>query len=101
LGGLFSLPRGCAGLPQAWLREFCMTHGTHMFGLLSVSQAGLEPAVSAAVAVAVLKFSHCNMLCGSFPQARGSGDQWFHSSWCFISAKCGSSVSGRFWNQWA
>jgi hypothetical protein len=50
------------------LGEFHVMHGTHLFGLSNVSQAGLEPAV-AAVTVVALKFS-----------------------------QCGSSASGRFWS---
>jgi hypothetical protein len=41
-----------------------MTRGTHLFGLLNVSQASLElgvAAVAAAVAVAAHKFSQCNV----------------------------------------
>jgi hypothetical protein len=44
-----SLPRGCAALSWGWLEEFCMMHGTHLFGLLNVSQASLKPATAAAV----------------------------------------------------
>jgi hypothetical protein len=35
-------PEGYAGLSQVWLGEYCQTLGTHLFGLLNVSQAGLE-----------------------------------------------------------
>jgi hypothetical protein len=66
LGGV-SLPRGCVGLSQGWLGEFCEMRGTHLFGLLNVSQVGLEPVAAAAEAVATLMFSQCNMLWGSFP----------------------------------
>jgi hypothetical protein len=65
-GGV-NLPRGCARLSQGWLEEFHVTCGAQLFGLLNVSQAGLEPAAAAVVVVAVLKFSQCNMLWGSFP----------------------------------
>jgi hypothetical protein len=43
-----------------------------------------------------LLFSQCNLVWRSFPQAVGSGCQSFNSSWCFISAKCGSSISAIF-----
>jgi hypothetical protein len=48
-----------------------MMHGAHLFGLLNVSEAGLEPVVAAEAVVTSLKFSQCNVLWGSFPQARG------------------------------
>jgi hypothetical protein len=64
-----------------------------LFGLSNVSQAGLEP-----VAVAALKFSQCNVLWGSFLQVRSSGCWRFVSGWCFISTKCGSSISRRVWS---
>jgi hypothetical protein len=60
-------------------------NGTHLFGLLNVLQAGLEPVVAAGAVVTALKFSQCNMLWESFPQARDSGCQRFDSGWCFIS----------------
>jgi hypothetical protein len=41
-------------------------------------------------------FSQCNVTWRSFPLARGSGCQSFDSPWCFISAKCGPSVTARF-----
>jgi hypothetical protein len=82
-----------------------VTLGTHLFGLLNVSQAGLELAVVeevvAVVAVAAHLFSQCNIVWRSFPRARGSECQKFDSPWCFISAKCGSSVSARFWSHGA
>jgi hypothetical protein len=43
-----------------------------------------------------LRFFQCNVAWRSFPLARGSGCQSFDSSWCFISTKCGSSVSAIF-----
>jgi hypothetical protein len=36
------------------------------------------------------------MAWGNFLWARGSGCQSFDSPWCFISTKCGSSISARF-----
>jgi hypothetical protein len=49
--------------------------GTHLFVLLNVSQAGLELAVAAmlAVVVAALKFSQCNVLRGRYPWSWSSG----------------------------
>jgi hypothetical protein len=41
--------------------------GAHLFGLLNISQAGLEPASGSMVA---LLFSQCNVMWRSFPQAR-------------------------------
>jgi hypothetical protein len=66
-GGVVSLPRDCAGLSLGWLGEFCVTHGAHLFGLSNVLKAGLEPVAAA------LKFSQCNMLWGSLPQAKVQG----------------------------
>jgi hypothetical protein len=42
-------------------------------------------------------FSQCNVAWRSFPQARHSGCLSFDFPCCFISLKCGSSVSARFW----
>jgi hypothetical protein len=90
-------PGSYADLSQEWLGEFCMMLGAHLFGLLNVSQAGLEP-----VAVVPLHlFSQCNVAWLSFPQVRGSGCQSFDSPWCFISVNCGSSISARFWSHGA
>jgi hypothetical protein len=50
-----------------------VTHGTHLFGQLNVSEAGLEPEAAAEMIVAALIFSHCNVLWGSFPLAGGLG----------------------------
>jgi hypothetical protein len=47
-------------------------------------------------AVAAHLFSHCNVVWRSFLWVRSSGCQSFDSPWCFISTKCGSSVSARF-----
>jgi hypothetical protein len=62
-------------------------------GLLNVSQAGLELASGDEGA---LLFSQFNVVWRSFVQAVGSGCRSFDSSWCFISAKCGSSVLAIF-----
>jgi hypothetical protein len=56
----------------------------------NVSQAALEPAAAAYL------FSECNVAWRSFLWARGSGCWSFDSPWCFISAKCGSSITARF-----
>jgi hypothetical protein len=61
--------------------------------LLNVSQAGLELTSGGTGA---LLFSQCTVVWGSFVWAMGSGCQSFDSFWCFISAKCGSSVSAGF-----
>jgi hypothetical protein len=53
-----------------------VTLAAHLFGLLNVSQAGLELVVAA---VAAFLFSQCNMAWRSFPRARGSGCQNFDS----------------------
>jgi hypothetical protein len=62
-------------------------------GLLNVCQAGLELASGG---TGVFLFSLCNVVWRSFVWARGSGCWSFDSFWCFISAKCGSSISARF-----
>jgi hypothetical protein len=67
-------------------------------GLLNVSQAGLEPATGGAGALLV---SQCNVALRSFSQVRDSGCWSFDSPYCFISAKCGSSISVRFWSHGA
>jgi hypothetical protein len=71
------------------LWDYCMLLICSPVGLLDVSQAGLE-LVSV---IGALLFSQCNVLWRSFVQDGGSGCQSFDSSWCFFSAKCGSSVS--------
>jgi hypothetical protein len=93
LRGRSVCPGGCAGLSQGWLGEFDMFG--HLFGLPNVWQAGLEPVVAALTAHL---FSQCNVAWRSFPQDRGSGCQSFDSYWCFISTKCDSSISARFWS---
>jgi hypothetical protein len=86
-------PGGYAGLSQGWLGEYCVTLGVHPSGLLNVSQVGLDQGL---VASGTLLFSQCNVAWRSFLWARGSVCRSFDSSWCFISAKCGSSISARF-----
>jgi hypothetical protein len=81
-------PGDYAGLSQGWLWEYCMTPGAH---LLDVYQADLELTSGCTGA---LLFSQCNVV-WSFIWARCSGCQSFNSL-CFISAKCGSSISARF-----
>jgi hypothetical protein len=63
-------------------------------GLPNVSQAGWNQCPEAAA----LLFSQCNVAWRSFPWARDSGCQSFDFPCCFISAKCGSSVSERYWS---
>jgi hypothetical protein len=77
-----------------------MTFGAHLFGLLNVSQAGLEPvALVVTVAEAATHlFSQSNVVWRSIPWAKSSGCQGFDSPWCFTSAKCGFSISARFWS---
>jgi hypothetical protein len=92
-GGESVCPGGYAGLSQGWLGEYHMMLGTHLFGLPKVSQASLEPVYGSGTA---LLFSQCNVVWRSFLQARGSGYRSLDPPWCFISAKCGSSISARF-----
>jgi hypothetical protein len=75
----------------------------HLFGLLNILQAGLEPVevVVMAVAAAPHLFSLCNVAQRNFLLARGSGCKSFHSPWCLISPKYGSRVSARFLELWS
>jgi hypothetical protein len=61
--------------------------------LVCVSQACLELMSGSA---GVLLFSQCNMAWRSFIWVGGSGCQNFDSSLLFFSAKCGSSISAKF-----
>jgi hypothetical protein len=91
-GGI-SLPRGlCWFIPEVAGGIPCDTWCSPV-DLPNVTQAGLEPASDD---MGTLLFSQCNVACRSFPWTRGSGCQSFDSSWCFISTKCGSSVSAIF-----
>jgi hypothetical protein len=60
-----------------------MILSAHLFGLLNVSQAGLESAAVVTVATVVMAaaylFSQCNVSRRSFLQARSSGCQCFDS----------------------
>jgi hypothetical protein len=79
-----------------------MMLSAHLFGLLNVSQAGLELVVVVAVVAAIAHlFSQCNLVWRRFLRARGSGCQGFDSPWCFISTMCSSSVSTKFWSHGA
>jgi hypothetical protein len=60
---------------------------------ICISQAGLG---LMSAGMGVLLFSQCNMAWRSFLQAEGSQCWSFDSSWCFFSAKCGSSISAKF-----
>jgi hypothetical protein len=53
------------------------------------------------VAVGALLFSQWNIMWRSYSQARGSGCRSFVSHLCFISTKCGSSISAKFWSHGA
>jgi hypothetical protein len=78
-------PGVAVGLPHdAWCS---------LIGLLDVSQAGLELVSGGSGALLV---SQCNIMCRSFVWVAGAECQSFDSSWCFISTKCGSSISARF-----
>jgi hypothetical protein len=84
---------GYAGLSQGWLVEYRVTLGAHLL-VWQVSPKQVwsqQPEV-----VAAHLFSQCNMAWRSFLWTGGSGCQNFDSPWCFISVKCGSSVSARF-----
>jgi hypothetical protein len=81
-------PGAYAGISQEWLWEYHMPLVCSPVGLLDVSQAGLEPASGGPGA---LLFSQCNVV-----QAGVSGCGSPGSSWCFFSAKYGSSVSAKF-----
>jgi hypothetical protein len=87
--GAASLPRICAALSQGWLGEFHVMHGAHTYLVCRMSHKQVwaqwqqlwqwwQP-------------SSC------LPLARDSGCQRCDSDWCFTSAKCGSSISARFW----
>jgi hypothetical protein len=88
-----SLPRGLCWFIPGWLWEYHMLLICSPVGLPDVSQADLE-LVSGSMGA--LLFSQCNVAWRSFVCARGSGYQSFDSSWCFLSAKGGSSVSAKF-----
>jgi hypothetical protein len=63
-------PGGYSGLSQGWLGEYCMMLGTHLLGMLNISQAGLKAAYCS---VGALLFSQCNVAWRSFVWVRGSG----------------------------
>jgi hypothetical protein len=44
LGGRSVCPGSYASLSQGWLGEYCVMLDAHLFGMLNVSQAGLEQA---------------------------------------------------------
>jgi hypothetical protein len=83
---------GYAGLSQGWLGEYHVMLGAHLFGLLNISQAGLELAAGGGGSPPVLSVK---VAWRSLPWARGSGYRSFDSCWCFTSAKHGSSISER------
>jgi hypothetical protein len=85
-----SLSRGYAGLSQGWLWDTACCSFVHL--LVCISHAGLEPAFGSTGALLVLSVMwHGETLCGL-----GLGCWSFASSWWFFSAKCHSSISGRF-----
>jgi hypothetical protein len=92
LGG-WVCPWDYAGLSQWCLWEYHVMLICSPVGLLDVSQAGLELAYGDAGA---LLFFQCNVAWRSFVWAGGSGCWSLDSSWFFFSAKCGSSISARF-----
>jgi hypothetical protein len=93
VGLVVSLSRGlCWFIPGVGVGVLCDACCSPV-GLPNVSQAGLELASGD---VGALLFSQCSMAWRSFVWAGGSGCQSFDSSWCFFSAKCGSSISAKF-----
>jgi hypothetical protein len=72
-----------------------MMPGAHLFGLSSVLEAGWSQQLQLRQ-VAALSV----MCCGeAFHRLGVQGGRRSDSDWCFISTKCGSNVSGWFWNQ--
>jgi hypothetical protein len=88
-----SLPRGLCWFIPGVGGGISRDNWCSPVSLLNVSQAGLELTSGGTGA---LLFSQCTVVWGSFVWAMGSGCQSFDSFWCFISAKCGSSVSAGF-----
>jgi hypothetical protein len=85
MGAMLVYPRVAVGISRnAWCAPV---------GLPDVSREDLE-LVSGGMGI--LLFSQCNVTWRRFVLAESSGCSSFDSSWCFISAKCGSSVSARF-----
>jgi hypothetical protein len=85
----------CLGAVLVYPRGGCGSTTGHLFAylLICISQAGLELASGS---IGALLISQCNMAWRSFVQPGGSGCQCFAYSWWFFSAKCGSSISARF-----
>jgi hypothetical protein len=86
-GAGVTLSRGLCWFIQGWLWEYQVP--------LICSSVCL-PLPSGFGSVGTLQVSQCNIAWRSFVQARGLGCQSFAFSWCFFSAKCGSSISVRF-----
>jgi hypothetical protein len=94
LWGGVSLPRGLywfsarvAGVNTAW----------HLVLSCLVYQMSLKQIWSCHLAaMGTLLFSQWNVEWRSFLQVSGSGCWSFDSPWCFISAKCSSSITARF-----
>jgi hypothetical protein len=55
----FSTASGYASLSQGWLGEYHVILGAYLFGLLNVSQAGLEVASGSAAAICFLSVMWC------------------------------------------
>jgi hypothetical protein len=88
-------PGGYAGLSQRKLWEYRVPLICSPFGLLYVSQAGLELASGGAGA---LLFSQCNMALRSFVWAGDSGCWSPDSSWCFFLLPSAAPASQQnFW----
>jgi hypothetical protein len=98
---VFVFCRGCQCAPRAMLVYPRGGWGNTVWWLvLTCWSAECLPSRFGAVSggTTALLFSQCNLAWRSFPQARGSGCWNFDSPCCFISAKCGSSVSARLWS---
>jgi hypothetical protein len=90
------------GAMLAYLRGGWGNTTWHLTFTCLVCQMSLKQIWSWQLAVmATLLFSQCNVVGWSFLWDRSSGCQSFDSPWCFISAKCSSSVSARFWSHGA
>jgi hypothetical protein len=89
LGGGGSIcPGSYAGLSQGWLWEYCVLLICSPV-LLDVSQAGLDLSSGG---MGALLFSWCYHGMEKLCTGWGSGCLSPDSSWCFFSAKCGSST---------
>jgi hypothetical protein len=78
-GERISLCRGIVLMYPRVAEGYCMMLGSHLFGLLMVSQARLELAAGSNIGVVAHLFSDCIMAWRSLLWARGSGCQCFNS----------------------